>query len=159
MRIMRWALAFVAATTSLALADSANLRVVTERSFPEGWSEPEVTTGDGAGSYAPSIPSGFSTRDVGTVLDVGGSTVHTSGRISDPEVSRARIAYRYRLLLPGDIAVTLTPGVWKDLGADAVRLTRLASGDFALQYRNSGRILRLQGRPAAATAPRTVAPD
>jgi hypothetical protein len=151
---LRRVLALLAAAATGVLADSANLRVVTERSFPDGWTEPEVTSSDqGTSSYAPSIPSGTATRDVGTVLDVGSSTVHTSGRIADPEVASARIEYRYRLRLPGDIVVTLTPGTWKSIGTDAVRLTRLANGDFALQYRNSGRILRLRGRPAGAGTP------
>jgi hypothetical protein len=152
MLTMRWVLVFVAAAAMGLVADSATLRVVTERSFPDGWTEPEVTSGQGTSSYAPSIPSGFTTRDVGTVLDVGSSTVHTSGRISDPEGASARIGYRYRLVLPGGIAVALTPGVWKSLGSDAVRLTRLPGGDFALQYRNTGRILRLRAPATAATA-------
>lgn len=153
MHTARWLLAFITAAATGAMGDSANLRVVTERSFPDGWTEPEVSTTDGTSSYAPSVPSGSRTRDVGAVLDVGSSTVHTSGRSSDPEVTSARIQYRYRLVLPGGTAVTLTPGVWKRLGSDAVRLTRLSSGDFALQYRNTGRVLRLRSAASAGKPP------
>jgi hypothetical protein len=145
-------LAWLAALASSALADSASLRVVTERSFPDGWTEPEVTSSAAGSSYAPSIPSGSTPRDTGTVLDVGSSTVHTSGGNSNPEMASARIDYRYRLLLPNRTAVTLTLGSWKSIGTDAVRLTRLASGDFALQYRNAGRTLRLRA-PAGAAPP------
>lgn len=142
--------ALLAALASSLVADSATLRVVTERSFPDGWTEPEVTGSQGTSSYAPSVPSSVTPRDVGTVLDVGSSTVHSTGRSRDPEAATAHIEYRYRLKLPNGSAVALTPGAWKSIGSDAVRLTRLPGGDFALQYRNSGRTLRLRSQAGAA---------
>ncbi len=146
----RQTMALLAATAGSLVADSAALRVVTERSFPDGWTEPEVTSSQGTSSYAPSVPASVTPRDLGTVLDVGSSTVHTSGRSRDPEATTAHIEYRYRLKLPNGSAVALTPGVWKSIGSDAVRLTRLSGGGFALQYRNSGRTLRLRSQAGAA---------
>lgn len=158
----RWITVLALLAAPLVVADSATLRVVTEKAVADGWTEPKVTEGQGGSSYAPAVPTGVSTRDLGAVVDVGSATVHSATRDDPPESSTAHIEYRYRLRLPDGTAVNLTPGVWRAIGTDAVRLTRLSDGAYALQYRNSGRTLRLRaqsGNPPAkgserpATAP------
>jgi general secretion pathway protein D len=51
---------------------TAILRMVTERYFPESWTEPEVTAGslNTGASYKPSIPTFGEARDIGVILEV-----------------------------------------------------------------------------------------
>jgi Flp pilus assembly secretin CpaC/tetratricopeptide (TPR) repeat protein len=49
---------------------TAVIRMVQERYFPEGWTEPEITAEEGIVSLVPSMPEYGEARDVGVVLDV-----------------------------------------------------------------------------------------
>ena len=129
-------------------ADSANIRIVKERQFPEGWTEPEITTNEGATSVKPSVPSGFKTRDVGAVLDIGASTVHLKGASTDAVNVPVDVTYKYRLRLPTGIVANLKLGKWANVGHDMVRLLKGRDGTYFLQYRKTGRILRLRRKTA-----------
>ncbi len=51
--------------------ETAILRMVTERYFPEGWTEPEIESGgtDSNSTFKPSVPEFGAARDIGVVLE------------------------------------------------------------------------------------------
>ena len=49
---------------------TAIIRMVIERYFPESWTEPDVTTDDGTISITPSMPEYGDAKDIGVVLEV-----------------------------------------------------------------------------------------
>ncbi|MBQ6470662.1 MAG: hypothetical protein IJJ33_01640, partial [Victivallales bacterium] len=68
--------------------NTAQIKVVTVRYFPQSWSEPEITTGSGdnaSDSYTPSTPQDFEAMDIGVLLDVT-PTVSSDGYSIDMDV-------------------------------------------------------------------------
>lgn len=96
-------------------ADSANLRIVEERQFPEGRSAPEVGDTGAARSMTPSVPDGVQTRQLGTVLDIGQASAHEA-RI--PPAFRPNRAPRLRLRFEDGTVREVEIGFWTKINDD-----------------------------------------
>jgi hypothetical protein len=142
-------LAFLATCLGL-LAESAGLRAVREIWVPEGWTPPEVVDSGNGRSYKPSVPSGFTKRDIGATLWVKEVTIHKNLASKGPKK-------KYTLLI-GDKEVPVAPGGSVRLSGKRYRVVGEKGDTLLLQDRQTKVLIKFVkyyvGRPQKVAPPK-----
>lgn len=132
------------------------------RYFPEGYTEPEVTTNaNGSTNYKPSVPTGFKKHTFGTGVQVGNASVHPNAyRDTDGAAAAAPAAAPkiYYLNFKDGRRVIVQAGSRIQINGEMYVVAGMMNGDFYMQSVSTKKYLKLTrqdpapeaGAPAAA---------
>ena len=130
--------------TAPARAETANDKTVTVRQIPDGWTEPEVTTGSAnrGASFKPSVPAGFQELRTGAMTGVDSATVHEN-------LHRPKVEYIFRLRLPDGRVLRIRPGDVVTVKKRKLKFLGRKNGAMWFKDLSSGRLLRMVRRASA----------
>jgi len=139
----------LAALLGTAMAGSMYIGQV--RYFPEGYTQPEVST-DALGriSYKPSVPTGFRTFTSGIEVQADNPTVHPN--LHQPPQASPPAKDAYYLNFPDGRRVAVQPGSRVQINGETFVVVGMIQGDFYLRSLSTQAYLKLSREvPKSAT--------